>query len=336
MIFNLVVCGGTFDHFHKGHREFLKACVLYGKKVILGLTNDEYIKKSKIKIQKSKLIELYDIRKKSVEDFLKKENLDNRVKIVKINDLFGPTLLKDFRADAIIVSESSIKGAKAINDLRQKIGLSPFEIVIHPTVYAEDQKPISSSRIRAGEINREGRLYINPIWLSKKLFITESLRRILEKPQGVLVEKISDFKQSNATYIATVGDVTTKIFNKFSFVKNIAVVDFKVGRVKKFKSTKELGFSGNEMLLKVDNPAGCLTPDIFRKTLQAVSLARNNKPIILVEGEEDLAVLPLILTLPLGSIIFYGQRKQGIVRVDVSEEKKENAHNLVSQFKLTI
>ena len=99
---NLVVCGGTFDHFHKGHQEFLRYVFSVGKKVIVGVTNDEYIEKSKIKNQISK-IEPFGKRKKAVLEFLKQEGVLNRVEIVEINDLFGPTLSKDIPIDAIVV-----------------------------------------------------------------------------------------------------------------------------------------------------------------------------------------------------------------------------------------
>ncbi len=35
MVNNLVVCGGTFDHFHKGHEAFLKYVFSVGKKSII-------------------------------------------------------------------------------------------------------------------------------------------------------------------------------------------------------------------------------------------------------------------------------------------------------------
>ena len=44
MKYKLVVCGGTFDHFHRGHREFLRHILSVSSKVLIGLTTDKYLK----------------------------------------------------------------------------------------------------------------------------------------------------------------------------------------------------------------------------------------------------------------------------------------------------
>ncbi|MEM1550680.1 MAG: hypothetical protein QXR13_01955, partial [Candidatus Bathyarchaeia archaeon] len=48
--------------------------------------------------------------------------------------------------------------AEEINVLRRKRGLRPVEIIVIDMVLAEDQIPISTTRIKRGEINHEGRL----------------------------------------------------------------------------------------------------------------------------------------------------------------------------------
>ena len=52
--FKTVVLGGTFDHLHKGHKEFIKFALNLSEKLIVGLTSDEYVSNSKFKIQNSK------------------------------------------------------------------------------------------------------------------------------------------------------------------------------------------------------------------------------------------------------------------------------------------
>ena len=55
--------------------------------------------------------------------------------------------------------------------------------------------------------------------------------------------------------------------------------------------------------------------------------------MIIVDGEEDLAVLPVVLLAPLDSLVFYGQRNQGLVLVKVTEEKKSEFVKILARFK---
>jgi pantetheine-phosphate adenylyltransferase len=50
------------------------------------------------------------------------------------------------------------KMADKINTIRRRRGLKPLPVVSIGMVVAEDFEPISSTRIRAGEIDREGYL----------------------------------------------------------------------------------------------------------------------------------------------------------------------------------
>ena len=54
--------------------------------------------------------------------------------------------------------------------------------------------------------------------------------------------------------------------------------------------------------------------------------------MIFVRGEEDLAALPAILALPLGSALFYGMPNEGVVLVLVGEKEKENASRVIGRF----
>ena len=331
---NLIVCGGTFDHFHKGHESFLKYVFSVGKKILVGVTSNEYIKKLKIKNEKLKIIEDFEKRKQEVLEFVKKEKvLDKNVGIIKIDDLFGPTLSKNIAINAIVVSKDSRKGAEIINARRKELGLKKLNLFIAPQILAEDGKPISSARIRNGEINREGRLYVSPLWLKMDLALPENLRQELKEPFGELCREITLENGSSLSYLITVGDVTSKIFNEKFLGQNLSVIDFKVAREKKFANIKELGFVGNEVIFNADNPAGFVTSSLFKKLAEIFKFGIEKKGIIQINGEDDLVVLPLILTVPLNTIIYYGQPNKGVVKILVSEDTKEQAYNLVLKFR---
>lgn len=143
-----VAVGGTFDILHKGHQALLKKAFELGE-VTIGLSSDKFAKKLKRKILNN-----FKERKRNLEEFLR-SNFGKEAKIVKIEDIFGETLKKDF--DYLVVSEETFKNACQINKKRKKLGKKEIEIVKIETVLAEDGRPISSTRIRDGEIDQEGR-----------------------------------------------------------------------------------------------------------------------------------------------------------------------------------
>lgn len=332
-MFNVVVCGGTFDHFHKGHESFLRYVFSVGKKYIVGITSDKFVRRWKIDDRSWKQIEPFKIRKQAVLEFVKKEKVLNKIEIVKIDDLFGSTLSKELMIDGIVVSEETKKGAEIINQKRKGLGLIPLEVFITLLVKAEDGKLISSERIRRGEIDRTGKLYVKPAWIKTDLVLPENLREEFRKPFGELLN-IENLIEPKNSLIITVGDITTKIFNEKSLRQNISAVDFKVARKEAFSSFSDLGFHGDEKVIIAENSAGHITHDLFSKILNIFEAGFNKRIILKIEGEEDLVVLPLILAAPLNTIIYYGQPNTGLVKVLVSEENKEQAYSLVSKFRL--
>lgn len=344
MKYNLAVCGGTFDHFHKGHKEFLRYALSLSRKLLIGLTTEKYIKAK----NSWGGIESYKLRKQQLEKFLHKENAIDRVLIEPIDDIFVPKVWESLPIDAIIVSENTVSAVEKINLKRKEQGKLPLKIEVFSLIKSEDIGYISSSRIRNGEINRDGRHYINPLWLSGNFFITKKLRGDFKRPFGTLFRKTKRLRRPECPYLIAVGDITTKTFNDLNFNQNISVVDFKVARKKKFSDLTELGFSGREKIFKVNNPAGCLTPALFKTVCEIFKLkvgykshlhperaqaSRRISLILQVEGEEDLSVLPLTLAAPLGSTIFYGQPGEGVVKVEATEKAKEMAYDFISQFK---
>ena len=328
--FKTAVVGGTFDHFHKGQKKLLRSGLSLSSKLVVGITSDKYIKNIKFKISNLKLIQNYSYRKKAIEDFLEREG-KGKYEIVAIDDMFGTTL-SDVFIEAIVVSKETLKGARIINIKRKEKNLSPLEVIVQDSVLAQDGKPISSFRIRKGEVDREGKLYINPLWISQDLILPQELRVELRFPLGKLFKKIEDLDSKN-NFLITVGDETSKIFNKLSIHPNIAVIDYKVARKKKYKDLKELGFLGDQRIYEVKNPPGSISKELFKLIKNIFENITNKDQIIIqIDGEEDLSVLPLILAAPLGTSIFYGQAGEGIVEVHIDEETKAKIRFLLSRF----
>lgn len=81
--------------------------------------------------------------------------------------------------------------------------------------------------------------------------------------------------------------------------------------------------------LAAKNPAGTITDEL----VEAIEEAVGNPPaVIFVDGEEDLAVIPLIIAAPVGAAILYGQPGEGVVLRLVDESAKEEAASMLNCF----
>ncbi len=151
-MYERVVVGGTFDVIHKGHKILLKRAFDLSRFVLIGLTTEEYARKIK-----SYPVIGYDEREKMLEDLLKKGGWIKKCEIVPLSDPYGVTTSAE-DIDAIVVSEETLGRAKEINAIRRRKKLYPLDIVCVGMAMAEDKQPITTTRIRDGEIDSEGTL----------------------------------------------------------------------------------------------------------------------------------------------------------------------------------
>jgi cytidyltransferase-like protein len=158
--FREVAIGGTFDVLHRGHKILLRTAFRTGDRVLIGLSRNGFVRQ----LVKNHRVDPYQKRKRELISFLKKEQLFERAKIIPLNDPYGPAI-NDSTIRALVVSRMTKKGADKINRIRRRRGLKPLQVLTIRMVVAEDFEPISSTRIRAGEIDREGYLALNhPSW----------------------------------------------------------------------------------------------------------------------------------------------------------------------------
>ena len=320
-----LIASGTFDLLHIGHKSFLKKSLELADEVIVCITSNSYVEAFKAENE----VEDFETRKNKVVEFLISIGEINKVKIITIEDIYGPLLTNQFNPQAIAVTPGNEKNAVKINIERVKKGLPELEIKLVLMTLAEDGGVVSSTRIRRGEINRNGRGYVRKSWLKNSLKLPQSLRSTLQKPFGKVLTSIPS--GLNPEKIITIGDITTQKFNQENIGQFLSIVDFAVNRQKKFDKLSDLGFAYDIKIIETENPAGSISLELLgavKKTFQT-----KDRQIILVKGEEDLAVLPVLLISPLGFVIFYGQPDEGLVEVAVTEENKEKAYDLVSRFK---
>ena len=153
--YNKVVFAGTFDHLHEGHKHIIRTAFKLSKTVALGLTTDQML------VYKSdrRLIQSYEERYAELEKFIQDEFDIERSSIFPIETTEGGAdTMKDL--DALIVSDEIgvVQNAFDINQLRIDNGLKRFHIIVIPRVRTKDGRPLSSSRIRRGEIFHDDEL----------------------------------------------------------------------------------------------------------------------------------------------------------------------------------
>jgi len=154
--FSTVLVGGTFDVFHKGHKELIMKAFEVGERVMIGLSSDQLARE----LRKNHDVASYEERLGDLKAFLRREKVFERAKIVPLDTPYGITLSTTV-ADALVVSKETKPVGLDINKKRKTSGLKPLELVVINMVPAEDCVPISSTRIRHGEIDREGHLAIH-------------------------------------------------------------------------------------------------------------------------------------------------------------------------------
>ena len=150
--YSKVATGGTFDQFHAGHRRLLERSFELGDEVVIGLTSDEFARKHG-KAPKQP----YGQRRAGLTAYIKKTFPGRRYIIAKLEDYFGPGIASK-EVEALVASPETGRRVELANKLRAERGFLPLELVVVDWVAAEDGKPISSTRIRNGEIDEEGRL----------------------------------------------------------------------------------------------------------------------------------------------------------------------------------
>ncbi len=150
--------GGTFDRLHKGHKTLLRRAFELSKKVLIGLTTQEMVQHK----PDWEIITSYETRKSELEKWLDSESYNGRYTIRSLSDKFGPAITMP-ELQLIVVSEETCPVAKEINEIRRDQKLPLLHIAVLTMVKGEDRISISSTRIRAGIIDRDGRLIYQEI-----------------------------------------------------------------------------------------------------------------------------------------------------------------------------
>jgi len=151
--YKLVALGGTFDVLHAGHRHLLSEAFKLGDVVLIGVTNDQLV----ATLHKKHQVRSFSSRVRDLDRFLKTRRWSQRARINALREPYGPAARRK-RLQALIVSKGTLPSGRRLNRLRQQNGLQPLDLVVVDLTKAADGKPISTTRIRNGEIDPQGRV----------------------------------------------------------------------------------------------------------------------------------------------------------------------------------
>ncbi|MGB0791235.1 MAG: pantetheine-phosphate adenylyltransferase [Candidatus Thalassarchaeaceae archaeon] len=327
--------GGTFDRVHAGHLRLISEAIDNCEFLEIWITND--------KIAQRKDWRCWTEEKRRSE-IAEKLTLKQNEKIIfgSLEDNYGPAT-EHPTADVIFCTSETKSSCDQINEIRINKGMKPLEIIIVQHAKSENGGTISSSKIREGLIDREGREYLSEETLKYSRHITKDVQLLLKEPFGVLhtgpeedptiALKSAVESMNGKESLVSVGDVTTWALMEIGRTPDIAVID---GMTKRspWARANEIDRSRYDKVIQVHNPPGSITSDLIHACESAVvQLRLGRKTVVIVDGEEDLAPIPLHLSLPLGAVVMYGQPKKGVVARVTDLNAKKNCLEILSSMK---
>ena len=154
----------------------------------------------------------------------------------------------------------------------------------------------------------------------------EATRNKLKKPFGVVKKTVARNLRGS---VFSIGDATTANLLKAKISPKASIIDFQIQRKPVYNNLAQLGFIQPNPDVVVKNEAGKVSKSLALEVEKTVK-SNFTGQVILVNGEDDLAVIPVVLLCPLGSVVFYGQPNRGVVQIDVEEKTKEKLLSLLN------
>ena len=160
------------------------------------------------------------------------------------------------------------------------------------------------------------------------LVLPDDLRHELKEPMGPIETDADRLLETVDGPLIAVGDVVTYHLLEAGHRPDVALVD---GRTKRSEVDEEIREAVTEgASIEVRNPPAELSVPVVRALRRALST--DNPTTILVDGEEDLVALPAIVAAPEGASVVYGQPDEGMVHVQVTDDRRTDMRDLLERF----
>ena len=159
--------------------------------------------------------------------------------------------------------------------------------------------------------------------------LSDDLRDQLKNPLGNLVNDNDPNKEniikkiSAESVLITVGDRTTENMLQLGLKPQIQIID---GLEKRNQCIVPTDDTINTKL-SCRNPPG----EITEESMQIIKKAFSSEPPvrIIVDGEEDLLVIPVCILAPENSVVMYGQPNEGLVIIQITPEIRAKVQKIL-------
>jgi len=127
-IYKNVWTGGTFDHFHQGHKDLLDKAFKVSRFVTIGITTNKLVADKKY----SEFIESLDHRMNALSSYLDERYGKDRYKFI-INDSVYTEAVLDPEIQANIICFKTEHHGRNINRMRESKNIPPLKLVMAPS-----------------------------------------------------------------------------------------------------------------------------------------------------------------------------------------------------------
>jgi uncharacterized protein (UPF0218 family) len=161
------------------------------------------------------------------------------------------------------------------------------------------------------------------------LELPSDLRHELKEPMGPLYTDPAALLADAGEPLITVGDMVTYHLLEAGRTPDLALVDERTKR-SAVEDEVTAAIGGFDRRISVENPPAALSMALLEAIRDGIDSTETT--LVDVEGEEDLAALPVILAAPDGTSVVYGQPNEGMVLVTCDESARSRMRSLMEQM----
>lgn len=162
--------------------------------------------------------------------------------------------------------------------------------------------------------------------------LADELRPLFQRPFGPVLQTAElPNHLAPEDVLVCVGDHVSQTALDLGYEPKLIIVDYKTQRGAVDPELRQTLSRYGKTVLRVANPPATVSKELYAAVVQAFRLSGSVR--IEVEGEEDLAGLPVFAEAPLGTVVLYGMPHRGIVLVRLDEAFRRQAQVLLRRMR---